>query len=341
MKIGQRDISAEAPPYVIAEIGVNHDGSLERAFELVDAAADAGADAVKVQFFQADLLMSAAAALADYQRAAGERDPRDMLRRLELSWPQLAAIAERTRLRGLHAIATVFSVSLVPEAQRLGFDAFKAASPDIVHRPLLDALAASGKPLIISAGAADAQEIQRARDWLSGADTIFLHCVSAYPTPPEAATLSAMSDLARLTGRPVGYSDHTTLVETGALAVAAGGIALEKHLTHNRAAPGPDHAASLDPAQFREYVRLTRLAHTMRGDGLKRVLPIEENVRRVSRQSIVAARAIRRGEVLDASMLTCKRPGGGFEPWRLPELIGRGAARDLPPDAPIRPEDLA
>src|SRR5690606_20396806 len=109
-------------------------------------------------------------------------------------------------------------------------------SPDIVHRPLLDALAASGKPLIISAGAADAQEIQRARDWLSGADTIFLHCVSAYPTPPEAATLSAMSDLARLTGRPVGYSDHTTLVETGALAVAAGGIALEKHLTHNRAA---------------------------------------------------------------------------------------------------------
>jgi len=165
--IGTRNIGghyrapAPTPPYIIAEIGVNHDGSADRALELVDAAAWAGADAVKLQLFRADLLMSRAARLAEYQRAAGEADPIDMLRRLELSFDEMERIGARAHENGLHAIVSVFSVELVPEAERLPWDAYKTASPDIIHKPLLDALAATRRPLIVSAYQAGAAPMRQ------------------------------------------------------------------------------------------------------------------------------------------------------------------------------------
>jgi len=341
LRIGQREISSAAPPFVIAEIGVNHDGSIARALELVDAAADAGADAVKVQVFRSRLLMSRSATLASYQRGAGEEDATLMLERLELDEEALRAVARRTRERGLRAIATVFSLPLVAMTERIGFDAYKSASPDIVHEPLLRALAHTGRPLIVSTGGASLAEVVRARSWLGESRAIFLQCVSAYPTPREHAALRGIGVLARALGEATGYSDHTTQVETGALAVAAGACALEKHLTLDRHARGPDHASSLEPDDFARFVRLARDAWRALGPDEKAPLPIEADVRGASRQSIVSAGAIGRGSVIGAENIAYKRPGGGFEPWRSAEVIGRRAARDIEPDRALCAEDFA
>lgn len=341
MKIGTRQIGPGHDPYVIAELGVNHDGSVERALEMVDAAAGAGADAVKVQFFRAERLMSRASRLAAYQSRAGERDAVAMLRRLELGMEELGHVAFRAHQRGVHALVSVFSHGLVEEARVVAWDGFKTASPDVVHKPLLDALAATGKPLLVSTGASTLEEVERASVWLRRREVAFLQCVSAYPAGEDSAAVGALGEIASATGRVVGYSDHTTLVETAAVAVGAGASILEKHFTHSRSASGPDHAASLEVGEFAEYVRLARLAHRLMGDGRKRVLDAERDVREASRQSVVAARDIPRGRMIDSVDLTIKRPGTGFPAYRLAEVRGRVAARDIAADHPIREEDLA
>src|SRR5690606_32395858 len=228
MKIRDRHIGPDHPPYVIAEIGVNHDGSVDRAIELVEAADRARADAVKLQLFRTDLLMSRAAKLAAYQKAAGETDPLAMLRRLELSADQMLPIMERAHDLGLHAIVTVFSVELVEEAERVrdaygGWDAYKSASPDIVNRPLLDALSSTGRPVIVSTGASDMNEVERAVGWLDGAHDrlALLQCVSSYPVPEGQDGLGGIRALrARFEDLPIGYSDHTDTIATAWMAVA-------------------------------------------------------------------------------------------------------------------------
>ena len=304
--------------------------------------------------------MSRASRLAAYQRAAGEQDPIAMLRRLELSAAQLAPLVRRAHELSIHAIVTVFSVELVPEAAVLPWDAYKTASPDIVHKPLLDALAATGKPLIVSTGAAELAEVRRAVEWLAPASErlAVLQCVSSYPTAPRDAAIAGMEALRELPGlrQRVGYSDHTSAVDTGDIAADAGACILEKHFTYSKAAPGPDHAASLEPAEFRRYAELARDAWTLRqrvgpegptardprlGEPVKRVLDCERDVRAVSRQSIVAVRAIAPGAAITRADLTFKRPGGALEPWRVDEVIGRGASKLIESGAQITPGDLA
>lgn len=362
MKIGDREIGPGHPAYVIAEIGVNHDGSEEQALALVDAAADAGADAVKFQWFDAEMLMSRASRLASYQAAAGERDPLAMLRRVELAPESMARAAARARARGLHAIVTVFSHPLVEAAERVGWDAYKTASPDIINKPLLLALGATGRPLIVSTGAADLAETLRAREWLSRAlaagRLAFLQCVSSYPAKPENAALGGIIALESALDAPVGYSDHTAAEDTGELAAALGACVLEKHLTHSRAAAGPDHAASLEPDGFARYTELARAVARMDRAGRaaltdrakrdvrcgaveKRVLDCEHDVRAVSRQSVVAARALRQGERIGPADVTIKRPGVGLPPCRLEATVGRTVARDIEADMPVTAEDLA
>ncbi len=359
MKIGGRDVVERAASgrdvLVIAELGVNHDGSARRAVEMAHAAADAGADAIKLQLFDADLLMSASAKLAVYQKAAGETDPIAMLRRLQLSAAEMGPVIAAARSRGLAAIVTVFSVQLVEEAERLGWDGYKTASPDVIHKPLLEALSATGKPLIVSTGASTAREVERAAEWLSGARAegrlAVLQCVSSYPARDEDAAVGAMADVrARVKGMPIGYSDHTAGEDTGALAVALGASVLEKHLTYDRTARGPDHAASLDPAGFRRYVERVRLARAgdvaewrgdvRIGDGVKRVLACEQDVRAVSRQSVVTARAIGRGERIGVGDVVVKRPGTGLAPERMSAVIGRRATRDLAADVVVAESDV-
>lgn len=257
MRIGNRQIGIEHPPYVIAEIGVNHDGEVERALSLTDAAADAGADAVKLQFFETDRLMSSAAKLAAYQKNAGETDPIEMLRRLELTIDEMEQVVDRVHERGIHAIVTVFSTELVKIAETLAWDAYKTASPDIVNKPLLEALMATGKPMIVSTGASTLDEVVRAVGWLDEVrDRLaVLQCVSSYPAPKmELGGIPAIMDATDL---PVGYSDHTKNFQ-GSDAAAFGACILEKHITYDKKATGPDHRASLWEAQFATYVRHAR-----------------------------------------------------------------------------------
>ncbi len=363
MHIGAQEIGPDGGVYVIAELGVNHDGLPERALGLIEAAAKAGADAVKFQLFEADLLMSSAAKLAAYQKSAGERDPVAMLRRLQLTTGQMRPLVERAHELGLGAIVTIFSLELVAQAQRLPWDAYKTASPDIIHRPLLEALMATAKPLIVSTGAATRGEVVQALSWLDMArDRLaLLQCVSSYPTALADASIGAMCDLARIFDGPIGYSDHTAEADTSAVAHALGANILEKHMTYDRRAEGPDHAASLEPRQMHGYImnvtdrwrpldRVPRqlpelpaliAADPRIGEPIKRVLDCERDVRSVSRQSITTRRALPTGHRLTHADLTFKRPGTGIPPFMLAETIGRPLARSIDADTPLMQADLA
>ena len=341
MRIGERSIGRGHPPYVIAELGVNHDGERERALQLVDAARAAGADAVKVQWFEADRLLSRAARLARYQEAGGANDPFDMLRGLELDPPVIAEIVEHAGNAGLATIATLFSLDHVDAAVRCGFDAFKTASPDVVNRPLVEALMATGRPMFVSTGAATLAEVEAVSGWLGAHDHVLMHCVSAYPTPDDMASLAGRAAMYRINRNALGYSDHTTAEDTGALAVAGGACVLEKHLTLDRTAAGPDHAMSLEPHGFERYVRLAHRAHRMLGAPNKAPLAIELDVREVSRQSVTARCELPAGHVIAPGELTLKRPGGGIVPSRLAETVGRRLARPVAANTPLHDEDLA
>ncbi len=340
LHIGTRAVGRDHPVYVIAELGVNHDGRLDRALRLLDAAAAAGADAVKLQYYRTDELLSADAQLAVYQREHAA-DAAALLRGLELSDADFAAVRDAARQRGLHLIVTCFSVEAAPRLRSLDVDAAKLASPDCVNTPLLEAVAALGKPLLISTGAADAAEVAALGAWLSERrlPAALLHCVSSYPTADADATLGAMAALPP--GYVRGYSDHTSAVDTGMLAVTAGACVLEKHLTYDRAAAGPDHAASLEPAQLRDYVRGVRRAESMRGSADKRVLECEHDVRRVSRQSLAATRDLNAGAALHRDDLIIRRPGTGLPAAWLDRVIGRPLRRDVPAGRLLRDGDVA
>ena len=352
MRIGTKTIGSGV--FVIAEIGVNHDGDPQRAIALADAAAEAGADAVKLQYFTAEALLSRDAQLAGYQRVAGETDPVLMLRRLELPLDTMAMIVRHAHDRGLAAIVTVFSVEHVEPVAGLPWDAFKSASPDVVNKPLLEAMARAGRPMIVSTGAADLDEIRRARGWLDPVrDRLaFLQCVSSYPVEACDAELGACREVAEaVQGCAVGYSDHTTGVRTGAAAVAhAGAVILEKHLTDDCGRAGPDHAASLEPGEFASYVRAARSGRCeglgqaqlreLLGEGRKRVLACEADVRTQSRQSVVAVRDLAPGQAISRKDLTVRRPGTGIEPWRIDELVGRRVVRAVAGGSLVRHGDF-
>ncbi|HLP83489.1 MAG TPA: N-acetylneuraminate synthase family protein [Phycisphaerales bacterium] len=378
MHIASRPIGSQQPPYIIAELGVNHDGDVERAMELTRACAHAGANAIKLQLFDARMLMSRASVLAAYQKHAGESDPIAMLQRLQLSVEQMGPVVQLAHSLRLHAIVTVFSVELVEQAEQLPWDAYKTASPDIVNKPLLDELAKTGKPIIVSTGASTLQEVGRALSWLKSCRGRLgvLQCVSSYPTAMELAELGGIAALQDIFDGPVGYSDHTQAIETGAMAVVGGACVLEKHVTYDRRAAGPDHAASLTPEQFHDYRVLAHRAmqhcfpladgggggivtphagddtggHEMvesmrealaRMPKTKRVLDIEQDVRRVSRQSVVSVRSLPAGHVLRREDLTVKRPGTGLPAYELEHLVGQRLTRAVEADMPLQSDDVA
>jgi N,N'-diacetyllegionaminate synthase len=337
--IGAREIARGGPVYVIAEAGVNHDGSRDRALELVLAAHQAGADAVKFQVFRTEDLAVPTAPLAAYQAPCGAIDQRAMLRRLELSDADLRAIQARCRQCGIDMIATPFGVRDVQRLAALDLPAIKIGSADIDHLALLRAAAETGRPVLLSTGAASGDEIRAAvralRDAGAGERLALLHCVSAYPTPWERANLGAIRTLAAEFALPCGFSDHTTSVQTGALAVAAGASLLEKHVTLDRNALGPDHAMSLGPVELRDYVALARRAEAALGTGDLGLSAIEHDVRRVARRSLVAARDLSAGALLTPNDLAARRPAGGISPSLLDDLIGRQLRVDVPGNAPL------
>lgn len=342
--IDGRMIGLGRPTFVIAEIGVNHDGSVRKAQELVHVAAHCGADAVKIQLFRASLLMHPSAGFAEYQRERTRaQSPADMLRQYELSADDVRRVVQSIREKGMVPLATPFSPADVETVGALDLPAVKIASPDLVNRPLLARAAALGKPMLVSTGAATLEEVERTVGWLNKWFVPFalLHCVSAYPVPTSQANLCWIQELARQFGVPLGYSDHTTEVSAGALAAAAGAVVVEKHLTYDRSAKGPDHTASADPDQFFRYVKQIREADEMRGAPGKRVLDVEQDVLRLSRQSLVVRREMKPGDVLRVQDLTVQRPGTGLSPALIEEAVGKKFLRAVPAGAILQKDMLS
>jgi N,N'-diacetyllegionaminate synthase len=360
VEIGGRRVGAGERVLVVAEIGVNHDGDVGVALELVDAAAAAGAEAVKLQAFRPAALAATSAPLAAYQRtgAGAARDQLQMLERLCLSESDFASVAKRCEEHGIVFLATPFDLASAELLERVGTPAFKVGSGELTNLPFLEALAARRRPLILSTGMATLAEVAEAvavvRAVAStavgtvgapGADTggtpvvgaadvplVLLHCVSSYPTPPAQANLRALDTLRAAFQVPVGYSDHCLGLEASLAAVARDACLLERHITLDRTRPGPDHAMSLEPDELRELVGRVRELESMLGDGCKAPQPAERDTRAVARRSIVASRALRAGETLTAEALAIKRPGGGLAPARLPELIGARLVRGIAAD---------
>lgn len=327
---------------VIAEIGVNHDGDVDKALALTHAAKQAGADAVKLQFFDPDLLLSEQAMLADYQKNHGMTSVHGMLKSLQLEYEAVVKIRKLAHELDIGFIVTPFSLEHVPLLEEFDVDAIKIASPDVVNLPLLQACCALGRPMLVSTGTADLEEIAHAAAMLRQVPrACLLHCVSSYPTPLEDASLGAIDVMARTYGLPVGYSDHTTDLLTGALAVSAGACVIEKHITHNTHALGPDHAASMEVTQFVKYVLRVRQAQDMLGRRTKAVNDIEREVRRISRQSVCAAHDLVKGQMLARHDLTLRRPGTGIPAAQFTDVIGRTLAADVKQGNLLNASDLA
>ena len=315
---------------IIAEAGVNHNGDLALARQLIDVAADSGADVVKFQTFDADRLTAKHARKADYQirQTDALESQHAMLRRLQLTPAMHEELMLHCRRRGVEFFSTAFDIQSVDMLAALGFQCFKIPSGEINNLPYLRHVGRYGKRVILSTGMATREEVGAALAILEECGTprdrvTVLHCNTEYPTPLEDANLRAIA---------VGYSDHTLGIEVPIAAVAMGASIIEKHFTLDRNLPGPDHKASLEPAELKAMVAAIRNIEYALGDGIKRPTPSEEKNRLVARKSLVAARAIQSGELFSPSNVAVKRPGTGLSPMRWDEVMGRTAPRDFAAD---------
>ena len=324
---------------VIAEAGVNHNGDIAIAEQMVDAAADAGADFVKFQTFSADRLVTAAAPKAEYQAAhTGDGESQHaMLRRLELSRPDHQRLLVRCRARRVGFLSTAFDLESLAFVHELGVSPIKIPSGEITNLPYLRQAAGYGLPILLSTGMATMEEISAALDALerggaARADVTVLHCTTAYPTPMSEVNLRAMIAIRDAFGVAVGYSDHSLGIEVSIAAVALGACVVEKHFTLDRSFSGPDHRASLEPPELHAMVESIRNVERALGDPRKAPTEGETRNRAVARKSLVALRPIRAGEVFTSENIGAKRPGTGISPMRWDDAIGRTARRDFAAD---------
>lgn len=329
---------------VIAEAGVNHNGDLSVARQMVRAAARAGADYVKFQTFSADRLVTRQAAKAGYQsrRTGADESQYAMLRRLELSEAMHRDLLEECSECGIGFLSTGFDERSVDLLAGLGQPFFKIPSGEITNLPFLRHVGAYGRKVLLSTGMSTLDEVEAALQVLERAGTArglitVLHCSSAYPTPDSQANLRAITTMRDCLGVAVGYSDHTLGIELALAAVAVGATVIEKHFTVGRHLDGPDQAASLEPDELAMLVKGIRRIENALGDGVKRVMRDEAENLSAARRSVVAARAIRKGEVFGTGNLAVKRPGTGISPMKWDELIGKRATRDFEPDELIEP----
>jgi N,N'-diacetyllegionaminate synthase len=332
LKISGAEIGPGRPPFVIAEIGVNHNGDPELARRLIDEAARCGADAVKFQTFSSARLVVPGARKAAYQERDDSQSQSDMLARLELSADEHEQLQAYARSLGLQFLSTPFDAESADMLERLDVPAFKVSSGDLTHLSYLRYLARKGRPMLISTGMASLGDVEAAVDAIESTGNrqiLIFHCVSNYPADPGDANLRAISTLAGAFGHPVGWSDHTIDEAVGFAAVAIGACALEKHLTLDRSLPGPDHAASADPAMFKRYVEGVRLVSGALGDGRKAARAAEEDIATVAKRSLFAARSIAKGERFNEESVTALRPSGEIGAARLDWVIGRTAQRSI------------
>ena len=324
---------------IIAEAGVNHNGDLALACQLVDVAAAAGADMVKFQTFSADRLVTRDAKKADYQTETTEaaETQHAMLRRLELTREMHEALIVHCASRAIRFFSTGFDQEGVDMLVELGLDRFKIPSGEITNLPYVRHVGRYGKPVILSTGMATLREIEAALGVLEQAgtprdQTTVLHCNTAYPTPMADVNLRAMITIRDAFGVAVGYSDHTAGIEVAIAAVAMGATVIEKHFTLDRNLPGPDHKASLEPQELERMVSAIRNIEQALGDGVKRPSASEARNQPITRKSLVAACTIRAGDRFSETNLAVKRPGTGISPMRWDEVLGRIAPRDFSPN---------
>ncbi len=333
-RLADRQIGAAGQGvFVIAEAGVNHDGDVEIAHRLVEAAADAGADAVKFQTFVPDALASATAPTAAYQRAGDQgEDQRAMLERLALpvdAWP---ALQQQAHDRGIVFLSAPFDDASADVLDGMDIAAFKTGSGELTNLPFLERLARRGRPMIVSTGMATMAEVAAAVDTIRAtghAELALLHCVSSYPAAPEDANLAAMRTMREAFGLQTGWSDHTPGIELPIAGTALGAAIIEKHLTIDRARRGPDHAMSLEPSEFASMVAAIRSTAVAIGDGDKAPTAAEREIAAVARRSLHWARYLAAGETITEGDLLAQRPGTGISPARMHEYVGRPTARPV------------
>lgn len=343
--VGDACLGPAHPPLVIAEAGVNHNGSVDLALRLVDAAREAGAGAVKFQTFRSESVVSPVAPQARYQHVnTGVTESQlEMVRRLELSTAETKRVHEYCRQTGVVFLSSPFDEESAELLVSLGVPGLKIGSGEITNHPYLARLASFRIPLLLSTGMSTLSEVGEALDVIeaNGAPpVVLLHCVSSYPAPALDANLAAMRTLREAFARPVGWSDHTPGVAVSVAAVALEACVIEKHFTLDRTLPGPDHRASLEPSELAELVRAVDDAWVARGDGLKRCRPIEEDARRVARRSLFASRDLPAGTRLSAEDLVALRPGTGISPARIGSVDGRRVRRDVMTGEMLAEEDL-
>ena len=325
---------------IIAEAGVNHNGSIKTAEQLIETAAEAGADLVKFQTFSADRLVTGSASKADYQleTTSTSESQHEMIHKLELSREMHEELIAHCKKCGVGFFSTGFDPQSVDLLAELGLDRFKIPSGEITNLPYLRHIGQYGKPVILSTGMARLGEIEAALEVLEASGTpreqvTVLHCNTEYPTPMADVNLKAMLAIRDALGVQVGYSDHTLGIEVPIAAVAMGATVIEKHFTLDRNLPGPDHRASLEPDELKAMVQAIRnIELALSGDGFKRPSPSESKNLEIVRKSLVALVPIKAGEPFTEANLGVKRPGSGISPMRWDDFIGRPANRDYQAD---------
>ena len=334
-------VGSDAGVFVIAEIGINHNGSVEEAARLIDAAADCGADAVKFQSFRAEQLLICSR--DRYAQQSGEESAYDLLRRCELGFDEQEKLKIHADKRGIMFLSTPFDNESADFLDRLGVPAFKIASGDITHIPLLNHIAAKKKPVFLSTGMSYMEEVVEAVRILregGSPEILLMHCTSSYPASSRDMNLRALETLQSCFGLPTGLSDHSRGILFSIAAAAMGAAAVERHFTLDRDAKGPDHKASLDPDGLKELVENLRRLEAGMGSGEKFPAESEADGRRLGRRSVVAATDIQAGEQIVSNMLTCKRPATGIAPKFLGQVAGMTPRHFIAKDTIITWEDL-
>lgn len=321
-------LGVDSDCFIIAEAGINHNGQMELARELIDAAVAAGVDAIKFQTFKSEKVVSRVAPKANYQKeATGANESQlEMAKRLELSFDHFRELQAYCQEKGIIFVSTPFDEESVDFLDGLDVPFFKIPSGEINNLPFLEYISRKGRPMILSTGMSTLAEVETAVGLLEStgnSDLVLLHCLSNYPANPAEANLKAMQTMQTAFGVPVGYSDHTLGHEVALAAVALGACVLEKHFTLDCALPGPDHQASLEPDALQQLVAGIRIVESALGNGRKRPMPSEANTAAVARKSLVAARDLPAGTLLKDAMIASKRPGTGLPPTMRSNLVGR------------------
>lgn len=346
--IAGRGVGPGHPCFVIAEAGSNHNRDLPTARRLIEVAAEAGADAVKFQTYTAEGLYSRSTPTMTYLRENGsvsdEETVWDLIKRVEIPWEWHGQLAAHATACGIHFLSTPFDESAIKVLEAIDMPAYKIASYEVNHLPLIRLAARTGKPLLISTGMASLGDIERALDEANraGADDIMLmHCAISYPPQMDDLNLRAISTLASAFRLPVGWSDHTAGHTADVVAVALGACAVEKHFTLDRSQSGPDHAFAVEPHELAGMVQAIRETEAALGTSVKRLTPAESEMYRLGRRSLVAARPIPSGQALGPDDVAVKRPGLGIPVHHMELVFGRRAAHDIDADAIIVWDDLA